>query len=341
MTPPATEHAPAITPERIFETLNAYNQSAALKAAIELEIFTAIGEGATSAPALAQRCQAAERGVRILCDYLVIYNFLTKNGNSYGLAADSAIFLNKRSPAYIGAAAGFIVAPEMVDRSKDLTAAVRNGASSRGDQATADPNNPIWVEFARSMTALQRMTAQNLAEFLGAASGGKWKVLDIAAGHGMYGVAVATANPDAQIYALDWPAVLQVAKENAKAAGVADRIHEIPGSVFEADFGKDYDVVLLTGFLHHFDPQAIDTLLRKVHSALKPGGRAVTVEFVPNDDRVSPPTAAAFSLIMLSTTRGGEAYTFSEYEGMFRKAGFTSSEIHATPGPQNIIVSKK
>jgi SAM-dependent methyltransferase len=156
----------------------------------------------------------------------------------------------------------------------------------------------------------------------------------------MYGVTIAKLNFNAEIYALDWPVVLQVAKDNAKAAGVADRVHELPGSIFEVDFGKDYDIVLLTGFLHHFDPQAIGDLLRKVHSALKPGGRAITVEFVPNEDRVSPPDAAAFSLIMLSTTRAGEAYTFSEYEGMFRKAGFASSEIYKTPGSQSIIVSK-
>jgi ubiquinone/menaquinone biosynthesis C-methylase UbiE len=341
VTPPATEHSSAGSPERIFATLNAYNQTAALKTAIELDIFTAIGEGATTSAALAKRCQAAERGVRILCDYLVIHDFLTKNGNSYGLAGDSAAFLDRRSPAYIGAAAGFIASPEMIERSMELTGAVRNGASIRGDQATADPNNLIWVEFARSMTGLQKMTAQGVAEFLGAKSGDKWKVLDIAAGHGMYGVTVAKQNPNAEIYALDWPAVLKVAKENANAAGVADRIHELPGSVFDVEFGKDYDIVLLTGFLHHFDPQSIDTLLRKVHSALKPGARAITVEFVPNDDRVSPPAAAGFSLIMLSTTRAGDAYTFSEYDGMFRKAGFASSEIHKTPGPQSIIISKK
>lgn len=338
---PASEQASAKSPEHIFETLNAYNQTAALKAAIELDVFTAIGEGAITSAALAKRCQAAERGVRILCDYLVVQNFLTKNGDSYGLASDSAAFLDKRLPAYIGAAAGFIASPELIERSKELTAAVRNGASPRGDQATADPNNPIWVEFARSMTGLQTLAAQGVAEFLGAKSGDKWKVLDTAAGHGMYGITIAKQNPNAEIYALDWPAVLKVARENATSAGVSNRVHELPGSVFDVDFGKDYDIVLLTGFLHHFDAQAIDTLLRKVHSALKPGGRAITIEFVPNGDRVSPPAAAGFSLIMLSTTRAGEAYTFSEYDGMFRKAGFAASEIHKTSGPQSIIVSKK
>ena len=86
--------------------------------------------------------------------------------------------------------------------------------------------------------------------------GQKWKVLDIAAGHGMYGVTIAKQNPNAEIFAVDWPQVLQVAEENANAAGVAARYHKIPGSAFEVDFGNDYDLVLLTGFLHHFDQRS-------------------------------------------------------------------------------------
>jgi 2-polyprenyl-3-methyl-5-hydroxy-6-metoxy-1,4-benzoquinol methylase len=197
------------------------------------------------------------------------------------------------------------------------------------------------VEFARSMSGLQRMPAAALAELIDAKSGQKWKVLDIAAGHGMYGVTIAQQNPNAEIFAVDWPQVLQVAEENAKAAGVAARYHKIPGSAFDVEFGKDYDLVLLTGFLHHFDQQTIVSLLRKIHAALKPGGRSVSAEFVPNEDRVTPPAPAAFSMIMLGTTRAGDAYTMSEYNEMFSKAGFTANELHPGPGPQSFIVSKK
>jgi hypothetical protein len=100
-------------------------------------------------------------------------------------------------------------------------------------------------------------------------------------------------------------------------------------------------LALLTGFLHHFDPATIETLLRKIHLALKPGGSAVTVEFVPNEDRVTPPIPAAFSMVMLGSTRAGDAYPFSEFDRMFRAAGFSSSELRHTPGPQSIIISKK
>jgi 2-polyprenyl-3-methyl-5-hydroxy-6-metoxy-1,4-benzoquinol methylase len=328
-------------PERIFETLNAYQKTAALKTAIELDVFTAVAEGATTHQALAKRCQASERGMRILCDYLAINSFLTKNEGRYALPPDSATFLNRRSPTYVGAAAKFLALPELMDLFHGLAAIVRAGTSLKGEQATAEPDSSKWVEFARSMSGLQRIPAQALAGLLNAAAGDKWKVLDIAAGHGMYGVTIAKQNPNAEVFAVDWPQVLQVAKENAEAAGVGARFHELPGSAFEVEFGNDYDLVLLTGFLHHFDQQTIVSLLRKVHAALKPGGRAVSAEFVPNEDRVSPPAPAAFAMIMLGTTQAGDAYTMSEYDEMFRRAGFSTNEERQGPGPQSFIISRK
>src|SRR5207248_3593706 len=113
------------------------------------------------------------------------------------------------------------------------------------------------------------------------------------------GVTLARHNPKAKIVAVDWANVLQVAKENAQKAGVADRHSLLPGSAFEVDFGKDYDIVLITNFLHHFDLPTNEKFLKKVYAALKPGGRAVILEFVPNEDRVSPPESAGFALVML------------------------------------------
>ena len=337
----ADRPSPGPGPERIFETLNAYQKTAALKTAIELDVFTAIGRGTNGAAALAKKCQASERGIRILCDFLVVNGFLAKNDQRYELAPDSAIFLNKQSPAYIGSAVGFLTLPELTDAFKDLTAIVRKGGSLEGDATTTEPDSPKWVEFARSMAPLQKIPAEGLAETLNAKAGKKSKVLDIAAGHGIYGVTIAKDNPNAEIFAVDWPRVLDVAKENAQAAGVIARYHTLPGNAFDVNFGKDYDLVLLTGFLHHFDPAAIETLLRKIHPALKPDGIVASVEFVPNEDRVTPPAAAAFSMVMLGSTGAGDAYTFSEYDRMFRAAGFSSSELRRTPGPQSFIISKK
>ena len=158
----------------------------------------------------------------------------------------------------------------------------------------------------------------------------------------MYGITIARQNPNAQITAVDWPAVLEVAKENAEKAGVADRYTARPGSAFEAELGVDYDVVLLTNIFHHFDKETCVQLMRRAQQALKADGRAVTLEFVPNEDRVSPPIEAAFSLLMLAATDAGDAYTLSEYQEMFRKAGFSETSLHPLPGmPQEVLISEK
>jgi 2-polyprenyl-3-methyl-5-hydroxy-6-metoxy-1,4-benzoquinol methylase len=330
------------SPALFFETLNAYQRTQCLKGAIELELFTAIGEGAHTAAAIAARCSASERGIRILCDFLVVNGFLTKEGNSYDLTIDSAVFLNQNSPAYLGAAVRFISSPELTDSFNDVAAIVRKGGTVTGEEGTVSPENPVWIEFARSMAALMSLPAELLAKLIHADNGEKCKVLDIAAGHGLFGITIARLNSKAEVTAVDWPGVLAVAKENAQSAGVIDRFSTIPGSAFDVDFGSDYDVVLLTNFLHHFDVSTCETLLKKVHAALAPGGRAVTFEFVPNEDRVSPPVPATFSLMMLGTTPSGDAYTFSEFERMFGNAGFSSSELHPLPPTfQQVVISHR
>jgi 2-polyprenyl-3-methyl-5-hydroxy-6-metoxy-1,4-benzoquinol methylase len=140
------------------------------------------------------------------------------------------------------------------------------------------------------------------------------RVLDIAAGHGLFGIEIAKQNPQAHVTGLDWAPVLRVALKNAEKAGVKERYNMLPGSAFEVEFGGPYDAVLLTNFLHHFDKPTNVGLLKKVRAALKPGGRAATLEFVPNEDRVSPPMPAAFAMTMLASTADGDAYTLQRAE---------------------------
>src|SRR5947209_909624 len=337
-----SEQTPQPSPELFFQTVNAYQRTAAIKAALELDVFTAIGEGARTARELAARCETAERGMRILCDYLVVMGFLTKEGGSYGLTQDSAVFLDRRSQAYMGGVTEFMLSPVLTGGFEDLAAVVRRGTTAMPEGGTVAPENPIWVKFARAMVPMMAMAAQAIAQLVGERGGAKLKVLDIAAGHGMFGIAIARQNPNVEVTALDWPNVLEVAKENARGAGVADRYHTIEGSAFDVDYGTAYDVVLLTNFLHHFDPPTCESLLRKVHGALAERGRAVTLEFVPNEDRVSPPIPAAFSMMMLGSTPSGDAYTFPELERMFQSAGFSHSEIRQLPAtPEQVIISFK
>jgi ubiquinone/menaquinone biosynthesis C-methylase UbiE len=335
---------PEPSPLLFMETVNAYQRSAAIKAAVELDVFTRIAEGKSSARELAEASESDERGMRILCDYLTIMGFLTKHDDSYQLTQDSAVFLNRSSPAYLGGAIEFLLSPMLIDGFKDLTAVVRKGGTVLPEEGSIAPEHPVWVRFARAMAPMMAMPAQLMAQIIGQQMPQrKLKVLDIAAGHGMFGIAVAQQFPGAEITALDWPNVLEVARENAQRAGVGERHRLLPGSAFEVDYGGDYDLILLTNFLHHFDPPTCEVLLRRVRAALADNGKAVTLEFVPNEDRVSPPGPAMFSMVMLGSTPHGDAYTFPELERMFANAGFKRSVGHALPPgvPQTVIISDK
>jgi len=335
----ATAAAPP-NPVAIFDALNAYIVSRALQGAIKLNLFTLIGEGATTPAAIAPRALANERGVRILCDFLTIHGFLTKKGSEYGLPPVSAAFLNRNSPAYMGSIADFLLTDSHFDNFKDVAGVVRKGGTLNAE-GNVSPENPVWVEFAKSMVPIVAGTAEGIAKLL-AQPGRAIKVLDIAAGHGMFGITIARHNPQAQIVAQDWKSVLEVAQENAAKSGVAARFRTIPGSAFDVDFGKDFDLALIPNFFHHFDPPTNEKLMRKIHAALGPGGRAVTVEFVPNEDRTEPPPSVTFALIMLASTAHGDAYTFGEYEKMFANAGFSRSEFHQPPmGIEQVIISYK
>ena len=325
----APDNAPS--PQLFFETINAFQKSAALKAAIDLGLFTAIGNEPATAAELATLCQCPERGIRILADNLTILGFLTKEGGSYMLTPSSAVFLDQTSPAYIGAAVKFLLAPGLTEAFTDLASTIRRGRLHTTEQGTTAPDHPAWIEFARAMGPLMMPTSQGAAELLTLDPTRDTRVLDISASHGAYGIAVAKKNPRVHLVALDWEAVLEVTTENACAAGLADRFSTIVGDAFTVDLGRDYDAVLVPNFLHHFNAEECTRFLKRVHAALRLNGKVVIVEFVPNEDRITPPPAASFSLVMLGTTPEGDAYTFAEYQQMLKDAGFHSAELHPLP----------
>ena len=338
---PGNHAAGPPNPGLVFDMLWAYQRTAALTAAIDLGLFAAIGAGPGDVASIAARCKSSERGIRILCDFLVIQGILAKHDGSYTHTPTSATFLDPASPACLAPVAQFLGNPAVQQPFNQLAEIVRSGRTVLPGDGSVEPDNPTWVIFAESMVPMMAPIAGPLAAMVLQGRSGPMRVLDIAAGHGMFGIAFATQNPQAQITGLDWAAVLQVALRNAKKAGVADRYQLLPGSAFDVEYGGPYDAVLLTNFLHHFDKPTCVGLLKKVHASMRPGGRAATLEFVPNEDRISPPEAAGFAMTMLGTTPSGDAYTMSELTAMYQAAGFKNITSHPMPiGPETVVIGE-
>jgi SAM-dependent methyltransferase len=301
-------------PAWLIDEFRAFERSLALRTAIEMDLFTRIGAGTHTVRALAAAAGASERGLRALCDYLVIQGHLLKQGAGYSLTLNSRLYLTRGSPAYLGSAVNFLAGDATVTAFCRLRQAVEQGSPG---SVQLD-----WVEYARSMAPLAQPVAEFAASALEVDSAGPLQVLDIAAGHGLYGLAIAARNSAAQIFAMDSPQVLEIAIENARRAGLAERYHPIHGDAFEAALGGPYDLALAPNFAHHFNATADVRLFQKTRAALKPTGRIALIDFVLNADRVSPLPDASFALTLFATSAGGAVYTFQEYSRMLRAAGF-------------------
>jgi SAM-dependent methyltransferase len=310
----------APNPGWLLDEFRAFERTLALRTAIEMDLFTPIGEGIDSVRALAAAVGASERGLRPLCDFLTVQGHLAKRGARYSLTLNSRLYLTKASPAYLGSAVTFLANDAAVAAFCRLRQAVRKGRASNRDVLGGDVVH--WVEFARAMAPLAQPVAEFAAAALKVDSARPIQVLDIAAGHGLYGIAVAARNPSAHVFAIDAPQVLEVAVENARRAGLAGRYRPLPGDAFKIRFPGHYDLVLTANFAHHWNAAANRRLFKKCCSALKPGGRFVLLDFVSNQDRVSPAADAAFALRLLATGAPGDVYTFREYSRMLRAAGF-------------------
>src|SRR6266550_566202 len=154
------------SPELFFETAFAHQRTAALKAAVDLDVFTAIQDGARTAKSIADVRGASQRGIRILCDYLAMMGFLDKTGEIYQLTPESTAFLSKHSPAFLGGTLQFLCTPELLKNFSVLSETIRRGTVAAGGNTVSDAN-PIWVEFARAMVPMMMPAAHAIADLLG------------------------------------------------------------------------------------------------------------------------------------------------------------------------------
>ena len=324
----------------VYDISLSYQKTAAMKAAIKFDVFTKIGNASLSVEQISDNTGASLRGIRILCDFLCVIGLLEKNTNLYNLSADAKMFLDRKSPHCLADIIDFYAAPEIVSLiMNDPASYVMAGGAS--GLTNISPDNPVWVRFAQAMVPFASVTAKRTAAYIAKKAMQPRKVLDVAAGHGLFGIEVANLISDASVIAIDWANVLEVAKGNAELAGLANRYKTTSGNAFEVAWGDNYDLILLPNILHHFDQDGCVRMLSKAKESLSRDGSVFVIDIMPNPDRISPPEQAAFAFLMLATTPQGDAYTCTEYETMARAAGLTLVDsMRLLPTPQTLLEFK-
>ena len=216
-------------PALVFDLVNSFHKTEALKAAVELDLFAALGEGNSTVKEIARRCKSTQRGIRILCDYLSILGVVVKQEDQYFHSPTSGAFLDPQSPACIASIVKVLNNPIMMDSYDHLSKVIRQGYTNLPGQGTVEPEHPIWVEFAHNMAPMMAPMTAPLGNAVLNGNRGPMRVLDVAAGHGLFGIEVARQNPQAEIVAVDWKPVLEVARANAEKAGVGHFLKQYQG----------------------------------------------------------------------------------------------------------------
>lgn len=330
-----------VTPDRIAQMAWGYAPPLILEAAIRHRVFDALDEGPKTLGALCQATGASERGLAAIVNALVGLGLLAKDGEgALALTPESSAFLVSGRPGYLG---GLIrhSSEDLIPKWLHL-----NEVVARGGPVAAVNQQPEGTEFfekfVNDIFPMSYPAAQDLAHYLRLdLVSGEVNVLDLAAGSGVWGIALAQSAPQVRVCAVDWPGVLQVTRKNAEKFGFADRFSFRAGDLREADFGAGYQVATLGHILHSEGVERSRALLAKTFNALAPGGTIAIAEFLVNADRTGPVNGLIFAVNMLVNTDSGGTYSFEEIAGWLGEAGFVEARTLTSRGPSPLILANK
>lgn len=296
--------------DELTQALRGFQVARILLTAVELDVFAAVGDGATAA-GIAAHIQADPRATEMLLNALVAVQALDKR---------DARFLNTpASRRLAGARDGLMHTVNLWNSWSGLTGAVRAGTAVR--QPGVETQEAAWTKaFIAAMHSGAVAQAGEVASIVGASGVGR--LLDVGGGSGAYAIAFAQANPELKAEVLDLAQVTPIAAGHIREAGLEARVTTRVGDLTRDDFGKGYDLVLLSAICHMLGEQENLDLFRRCARALQPGGRLVIRDFILEPDRTAPPSAAMFALNMLVNTRRGNTYTELEYRSWLESAGF-------------------
>lgn len=337
MEPGARGQAPAASavPDEITAPLRAFMESRVLLTALELDVFTAVGGGATAA-VVAAGCGGEAGATERLLDALVSLGFLEKREHVFTNAPLAARFLAAGSPEDARDALKHNLS--LWRRWSTLTDAVRAGHSV-GVVEMAGRGDDWTVPFIAAMHRGAAQRAPLVVQAVG--TEGVRRILDVGGGSGAYSIAFARASVTLRAEILDLPAVLAIADGHIAEAGLAGRVTTRASDLRTDDLGSGYDLVLLSSICHMLGPDENRDLLARAARALALGGRVVVSDFVLDEDGTAPRQAVLFSLNMLVGTSSGRSYRESEYRAWLEEAGLRDIERVRLPGPAHLLVGRQ
>jgi ubiquinone/menaquinone biosynthesis C-methylase UbiE len=331
---------PTVTPERILQMMWGYAPPIILATAARLRLFDALEKGPQSAADVAARTGTSERGVRPVLNALVGLQFLTKDGKQeYSLTPESATFLVSGKPGYLGTQMQH-VGQDLVPQWLTLPNILQTGRQARGVNQEAGAE--FFERLVVGLFPVNYPLAQAAGKALNVAAAAKpLKILDIAAGSGVWGIGIAQQAPGSSVTAVDWPNVLEVTKRFAAEHGMASQFSYIAGDIQAVDFGTGYDLAVLGHILHSEGEKNSRALLKKVANSLAPGGRIAIGEFLVNEERTGPPMGLFFAINMLVYTDDGDTFSFEQISQWLGDAGFSNPRRIDPGGPASVIVAQK
>lgn len=332
-------YGPSIdTPEKLEDTVRAFQVSRLVLTALELDVFSALAPEGSEATTVSKRLGTDLRATAMLLNALAAIGLLDKRGEAFRCAPLAADALRGESAHFMRPM--LLHMAHLWESWSRLTEIVRNGA----------PHTPIQEPACRDsrvesfIGAMHHFGLQQQAPFVQALDWtGVRHVLDLGGGSGVYAISFCKAVPSLTATLFDRTSVIELARHYIHDAGLTDRIRLLEGDMIQDDFGSGYDLVWLSNVIHSMSPEQVLTLFRKVGKAMNPGGRFVVRDFILEDNRIAPAPGAVFALNMLVNTPAGGCYTRSELVGWLEEAGFTNPSlvaVEADTATRLLIVEK-
>ena len=319
----------------------AYAPPLIISAAAGIKVFDTLENSAKTADEVAKETGASARALKILMNALVGLDLLKKDRQDrYSLTPESAAFLISNK---LGTHAGFFatIAPQLISRWLRLTDIVREGRPAVAVNQETE-GTEFFSQLVERIIPMSYPAAQKLADHLKI---GKTKneirVLDLATGSGIWGIALAQKSPRVRVTAVDWAGMIPTTKRITEKFGVRNRFDLIEGDLLEASFGNGYEIATLGHILHSEGEERSRQLLKKTFRALKSAGTIAIAEWLVNDNRTKPLPSLMFAVQMLVNTEKGDTFSFDEIKKWLEDAGFRKVRKLEAPGPSPLILATK